>query len=431
VSHRSILVAVALVLAMAGTSPAVGSTGWAQEGYDSGHSNANSREWRLRPENVGRLRLRWSRSVRGADQGWIYEHIGLPVVRAAAYAWWRGEGVEPPRSVALSIPSGRPLWLRSQEWAVAASSAQVVYANAGSWRVLALDAVTGERRWARWGMRVFAATPSGGLVVRTREGVGLIDASDGQDVWARSGIVVSGYPLSSRGVIVVRAERGPGEILGLDVGTGDTLWRRALRRHEPGGWNSSSPEAAARGLVYVVERWHPTNEATTLRALRLEDGSIAWRRVLRDDVPRVSAVGGGSIFVTRGRCASPDGCIGGDYWRERGAMVALDADTGRTLWTRHGLDGSRRPLWDAGAVANGVLYVSGVRRWGSESVEVVGRIGALSASTGRIRWTTDIHRAFVVVEAVADGKVYAATTTGPRGGRILAYGLPHQTGREP
>lgn len=414
------LVALATVLA---TVEPVDATGWPQEGYDSGHSNANAQEWRLRPGNVGKLRLLWSRSIRSADEGWVYEHIDVPVVHAAAYAWWMGEASEPmSRSAALATDTGKVLWQRSQEWAVAASSTDTVYANAGR-RVLSLDASTGERGWARWGMRVFAATPTiDRLVVETRGGVGVIEASTGRDVWMRDGIAIDGYPSMSRGVVVVRADRdGPDAILGLDADTGETRWRRLLRRTQHGGWNSSYPEAAAGGLVYVVARWHPKDEVTTVRALRLADGSTVWRRVVRDDVPTVSATGGGRLFLTRSRCATPGGCIGGDWDRRRGALLALDAGTGRTIWTLHGIAGSAGPLWGAGALANGLLYVAGVRRWEAFSVS---RLAAIAAGTGRIRWTADVRGTFASVAAVADGRLFAITQTGRGGGRILAFGLP-------
>lgn len=421
-------VMVALVAALAMAQPTPATTGWPQDGYDSGHSNANTQERRLRPRNVERLRLLWSRSIRTADDGWIYEHIGLPVVRDAAYAWWQGEGVETPRSVALSVDTGRIIWMRSQEWSVAASSADTVYANAGSWHVVALDAATGERRWARWGVRVFAVTPSiGRLAVRTHDGVGVIEASTGGDVWVRDGIAVDGYPLMSGGVIVVRADREPDAILGLEAETGDTLWERPLRRRH-GGWNSSYPEAAAGGLVYVVARWFPADHVSTIRALRLDDGSTMWRQVLRDDVPGVAAVSGGRLFVTRSRCATPDGCIGGDWDRRRGAMLALDAGTGETIWMLHGVAGTARPLWGAGAIANGLVFASGVRRWPSFGLS---RVVAISAATGRIRWTADVRRAFVFVSAVADGQLYVTTAGGARGGRVVAYGLDQGPGGRP
>lgn len=415
---------VAFVTALAVAQPAPATTGWPQDGYDSGHSNANTQDWRLRPRNVERLRLLWSRSIRTADEGWIYEHIDLPVVRDAAYAWWQGEGVETPRSVALSVDTGRIIWMRSQEWSVAASSADTVYANAGSWRVVALDAASGERRWARWGMHVFAAFRSvDRLVVLTHEGVGVIEASTGRDVWIRGGIAIDGHPVMSRGVIVVRADRDPDAILGLDAETGDTLWERLLRRRHL-GWNSSFPEAAAGGLVYVVARWFPADHVSTIRALRLDDGSTMWRRVLRDDVPGVAAVGGGRLFVTRSRCATPHGCMGGDWERHRGALLALDAGTGRTIWMLHGVAGTPRPLWRAGALANGLVFASGVRRWAS----MLSRVVAMSAATGRIRWTSDVRRAFVFVSAVADGQVYVTTAGGTRGGRVVAYGLDQGPG---
>lgn len=421
----SLVTVLALVVVTGSATTSLGSRGWPQDGYDGGHTYANTQEWRLRPGNVHRLRLLWSRSIRTAHEGWIYEHIGVPVVRAAAYAWWAAEAPEPLQATrALSPGAGRTIWLRSREWVVAAASQTTVYMNdrsSGGWRVLSLDASTGRRGWARWGISVFAASSSiERLFVRTRIGVGVIEASTGEDVWMRDGIVLDGTPLVSRGVIVGRATLdGPDAIVGLDAETGDTLWERALRRRH-GSWNSSYPEAASGGLVYVVGRSFPTSEVSTIRALRLDDGSTAWRRLLRDDVPSVSAVGGGRVFVTRQRCATPDGCFD-DWFRGRGALLSLDARTGRSLWRISGIDGSPRPLWSAGALANRLVFASGVRRWRSFGLS---RVVAISAATGRILWTADVPRAFVFVSAVADGRLYVVTAGGSRGGRVLAFGLP-------
>jgi outer membrane protein assembly factor BamB len=424
-SRTCVTVIVAAATAIGTMSPGRASSGWSQEGYDSGHSSANTQEWRLRPDNVGRLRLLWTRSIRTTEEGWTYEQVNLPVVRAAAYAWWLGEGAPPPRSVALSTGTGTVIWSRSREWTAAAASGDQVYVNAGH-RVVSVDARTGEPAWARWGVSIFAATPSvDGLFVRSRDGVGMIASSTGEDVWWRDGIVVEGSPLASGGVVVARAIRdGPDAIVALDAATGAIGWERRLRKEE-GGWNFSHPEAAAEGLLYVVSRWTPVYHATTIRALRLDDGRTVWRRVVQDDVSGVSAVGGGRLFVTRARCATPDGCVGGDRWRERGALLALDAGTGGTLWTLRGVDGSPRPLWGAGALADGLLYVAGVRRWSSDSIDSTrSRVAAITAATGRIRWTADIPRAFAFVAALADGQVYAVTAGGQGGGHILAFGLP-------
>jgi outer membrane protein assembly factor BamB len=172
----------------------------------------------------------------------------------------------------------------------------------------------------------------------------------------------------------------------------------------------------------------PEGRGTTVRALRLDDGSTVWRRVLRDDVPTVSATGDGRLFLTRSRCATPGGCIGGDWDRRRGSLLALDAGTGRTIWTLPGIAGSAGPLWEAGALANGLLYVAGVRRWESFSVS---RLAAIAAGTGRIRWTADVRGTFASVAAVADGRLFAITQAGRGGGRILAFGLPGATTEVP
>jgi len=409
------ITALAAVFVLAFVTPAAASLGWPQEGYDAGHSHANAREWRLRPGNVAGLRLLWSRSIRSADEGWVYEHVNLPVVRDAAYAWWLGEGVDPPRSVALSVNTGRVGWLRSQLWAVAAASDDVVFVNAGP-RAMALDATTAERRWARWGMRIDGATPSvGRLYVRTSTGVGAIDADTGANVWMRDGVAVDGEPLISGGVLVVRGFRdGPDALVALDARTGAPLWEATPASGD------AYPRAAAGGLVYVVAHVPPSYETSVIRAIRLDDGTTAWRRLIHDDLGWI-VVGGGRLFVQRARCATTGGCMD-DWWRQRGALLALDVRTGRTLWSIRGADGSPEPLWHPGALANGVLYVAGVRRWGSLD-ETSSRVATIVAATGHVRWTAAVERAFVSISAVADGRVFAVTAGGPRGGRVLAYGL--------
>jgi outer membrane protein assembly factor BamB len=422
---RCLSFVVALTVAASIPSPgtAFGSMGWPQDGYDSGHSNANSEEWRLRPGSVGRLRLLWSRSVRPpgvTPDAFLFENLQLPVVRVEAFASWWGQEVDAPMLVALDPGTGRVRWVRSSEWVVAAASADTAFVN-GPHRLVAVDTRSGARRWARSGTQVIAAAPAvDRLVVRLPNGLGVIEASDGRQVWVRTDLEI-GSGVMAGGVIVVSVTRpGHDALVGLAAKTGDTVWRRIA--WWPGaGW--TVPEAAAGGLVYVVSRARSAEGRGTVRAMRLDDGAMVWRRELRDGSVGVAAVGGGRLFLTRSRCATPDGCDpGADYWPEKGALLALGARSGRTLWRLPGEDETARPLWRVGALANGLLYASGIRRMFSFD-DLRAGLAVITAATGRIRWSSSIRGSFARVAAVADGRVFVTAWQGDRGGRVLAYGL--------
>lgn len=148
----SLATIVALVAALVVVQPAPAGPGWPQDGYDAGHSHANTQEWRLRRDNVGGLELLWSRSVRppGITQAdFLFEGVSVPVVRGSAFASWWGSEVDAPRLSALDPRTGRIRWSRASDWEVAAASAETAFANA-SGRIVAVDVRSGERRWARW-----------------------------------------------------------------------------------------------------------------------------------------------------------------------------------------------------------------------------------------------------------------------------------------
>lgn len=414
------LAALAVTISM--TQPVGASAGWPQDGYDQGHSHANTREWRLRPDNVGRLRLLWSRPVRPpgvTPDEFLFEGVQVPVVRGAVFASWWGQEVDAPRLTALDPATGRNRWSRSTGWVVAAASADVAYVNADR-RVVALDASSGERRWARWGIDVFAASSAiDRLFVRMREGLGVVDASDGRNVWARPDVSMGAGVVADGKVVVTEPRPGPDLLFAFDAETGDTAWRRSIWWR---GARWSFPDVAADGVVYLVSSGRAVGDGTTIRAIRSADGSVVWRRELTDTNARVAAAGGGRLFVTVSRCARPEACdAGADWWPVRGALLALDAGTGRILWDVPGETDTPRPLWNVNALANGLLFVSGTRQLGDSLRD---RIAVLSAARGRLLWSRERRGSFVSIAAVADGRVYAHTAQGGLGGRVLAFGLP-------
>jgi outer membrane protein assembly factor BamB len=410
---------VAFVTALAVAQPTPATTGWPQDGYDSGHSNANTQEWRLRRDNVDELGLLWSRSVRPpgiTPADFLFEGVSVPVVRGAVFASWLGSEVDAPRLSALDPRTGRVRWARASDWRVVAASTDTAFANA-SGRVVALDVGSGERRWARWGLEVFAASAAiDRLFVRIGDGVGAIDAATGHDVWVRDDVNMRDGLVSDGTVVVATPRLRPAEALvGLDAVTGETIWRQAIR------WRNTrwvAPVAAAGGLIYVVS-WPRSDEGNTIRALRPEDGSIVWRRAFGDHVS-VGPAGGGRLFVTRSRCARSEGCDpGADWWPLRGALLALDARDGHTLWAVSGETESRRSLWTSHALANGLVSVSATRL----PFRFRSRVAVLSAATGRTLWADGVRGTLLSMSAVADGTVYATAAQGVIGGRVRAYGL--------
>lgn len=415
----SLATIVALVAALVVVQPAPAGPGWPQYGYDAGHSHANTQEWRLRRDNVGGLELLWSRSVRppGITQAdFLFEGVSVPVVRGAAFASWWGSEVDAPRLSALDPRTGRIRWSRASGLEVVAASADVAFANA-SGRVVALDVRSGDRRWSRWGLEIFAASAAiDRLFVRTDKGLAAIEAATGDDVWTRDDIRMRDGLVTGQTVVVATPRfRSAEALFGLDAGTGETIWQR------PVWWRDArwvTPEAAADGLVYVVSSPR-SNEGATIRALSPADGSVVWRRAFGDDVG-VGPAGGGRIFVARSRCATPGGCdAGADYWPLRGALLALDARDGHTVWAVPGRTEGRRSLWTAQALANGLLAVSAMR----SPFRLGGRIAVLWAASGRELWAAEVREAFVSLAAVADGRIYATTAQGARGGQVRAYGL--------
>jgi len=106
----SLTAIVAFVAALAVAHPTPATTGWPQDGYDSGHSNANTQEWRLRRDNVGGLELLWSRSVRPTGitpSDFLFEGVSVPVVRGAAFASWWGSEVDPAGEGRLFLTRSR------------------------------------------------------------------------------------------------------------------------------------------------------------------------------------------------------------------------------------------------------------------------------------------------------------------------------------
>jgi polyvinyl alcohol dehydrogenase (cytochrome) len=196
----------------------------------------------------------------------------------------------------------------------------------------------------------------------------------------------TGTPAVVGGTVVVGSYGGT--VFALDSGTGALKWSRDLY---PGPSGDREPTingsvAIADGRVYV-----PLADVDTPRlvALRLSDGAVLWDRIIdtqRDsDVFGSPVVWGGSVLIgvsaLFGELNDPD-------VRVRGAVVALNAVTGRPRWKTftvpRGLDGGA--VWTTPAIdaATSRLYVGTGNAYHAPAADTTDAILSIDARNGRL-----------------------------------------------
>ncbi|MEA2373728.1 MAG: hypothetical protein QOD53_191, partial [Thermoleophilaceae bacterium] len=192
-----------------------------------------------------------------------------------------------------------------------------------------------------------------------------------------------------------------GTVYALDAVTGKVRWTRKL-----GGPIDASaaidPAAAGGGAVYVPVA---TVGKPRLVALSLRSGGVRWSSALTDQ-PTSSAYGSptywnGTVYMGT---SGPNG----DGSTARGAVVALDAQTGHVRWRTFmvptGHDGG--PVWSTPAIdtETGRLYVGTGNAYHAPAADTTDAIVSLDASTGAI---TDHF------QAVADDTFTGENPAGP------------------
>jgi outer membrane protein assembly factor BamB len=149
----------------------------------------------------------------------------------------------------------------------------------------------------------------------------------------------------------------------------------------------SSP-AVAGGVVYVG------SSDGAVYAIDASGGTVRWRTTIRTAISSSPAIGGGLVYVH-----------GHD-----GVLYALDAATGRVRWQY--ATGREVPL--AWGLESGLLFDSspvvagGVVLVGGRD----GRLHAVDARTGRVRWRAGATGRLYSSPAVAHGVVYAGSQDG-------------------
>jgi len=343
-------------------------TNWAQAGRTAAHTGWNPFENVLGPETAGALTA----------------------------AWWSS----------AAEPIGAP----------AAVSGGVVYLASANDQVYAVSARTGRTRWSAPVPGLAAASPAvaaGAVVIASEHGaLHALDAKTGATLWSRYfAAALRSSPTVANGQIYVHA--GDGQAVSLDLPTSAQRWSANV------GWGGTASPAMADGRVYLASvgtlqarsagngrlLWstqigaagspsspavygrtvYGSDGAGTAWAVRAATGEVVWKQTLDGTGAAASVAVGDRVLYVQ----SVDG------------VTALRRWSGEVLWSRTDLLGGLRT---APALANGVLYVAT-----SDS-----RLLALDAQTGSTVWSTPGHDGTSPV--VADGTVFAGAHAFRTGG---------------
>jgi outer membrane protein assembly factor BamB len=295
-------------------------TNWEQASFDPAHHGLNPYENVLGPSNVGGLAEAWQ----------------APLGNATAYA-------------SPIVANGR-VFVGDDAGVFHAFS---VTTGADQWSVKAESFFLGSAAFAD-GL-VFAVPVDGPLHA--------YHAATGLEAWSRS--CPGGFRASPTTVgHVVYATCSNGTVYALDAATGSLRWTSSV-----GCCVFDQAPTVADGNLYQMSTNH------TLTALDASDGSLVWS---------VPAFAVGTVSVGDGRV----------YFNDYPNVVAIDASTGKIIWQRPVLtlqpDGSP-------AVVGPLVY--------AES----GALVALNAHTGATVWSADVENAWG--PTVANGVVYAPSGT--------------------
>ena len=187
-------------------------------------------------------------------------------------------------------------------------------------------------------------------------------------------------PMVSGGTVYVGSYDG--RVYAFDVATGQTRW---VSEPHPGtitGVNLSTP-AVVNGVVYIC--LHDSR----LYAFDAATGRLRWVSPAENAVISSPTVVNGVVYVTGNE-----------------NVYAFDAASGRPLWASSSIGAGYPAL----AVANGIVYVNI-----SSNSPGTGRIAALNAATGQLRWRSDLITGGIDTNAsltVANGLIYIGVDGG-------------------
>lgn len=305
----------------------------------------------------------------------------------------------------------------TDEWAQAAAHATNDHFNPGETRLTSKNAAKLKPRWTVPHAEATCAGPStplvGGGKLLTAEAyrISAYNARTGAVSWqtavnGRRQIVLATV-VGNRLVAQYRdCRRNKAFLTALDVRTGKTLYTRPI------GTTLMYGLVADKGVL-AGGLWEDDAARYAMRGYRLTDGALLWSRPGTMHFPPVSARGrlvaeGGAVDITTGKqkWALPAGCFdvlgaspdGSRLFQscDAGGIRVIDAATG-TVVTTHAGEWSRYSF----ATDGPRIYLRGDTE-----------VGALDAKTGRLLWSAAFADNAPVELAVAGGVLYGRRGNG-------------------
>ncbi len=381
--------------------------------YRAGDNNAanNANETHLATTNVGRLRQAWTFLKPGSLGSAASPLVSGSTVVDSTYQPAADSRSAPiGRVVALQLATGKVLWSRSfprgasvdaiWQGVVVVTLTQTYNDPSGEWphpELVGFSLATGATLWADkstddtlgWGG---AFSGGGKLFISGPHGTGALNVTTGT-----AGKVFSWFP--QRGAAYAGGRIFTVDGTSLPLISYDATSGQAINQYSvtPGddGWNEPIADGK-RIYVATALSGQPSGKAEV--AAFSENGCAAtfcgasWKTFLPETIRSAMTIDQGRIFAV------------GVY----GSIYALDADTGKVLWTGH------EPTSTADlSSANGVLYVLNT----SDQLYAYGESGCGSqtcAPLAVIDDPTPAHGVSIFPPVVADGYVLYANANGLR-----------------
>jgi outer membrane protein assembly factor BamB len=294
--------------------------------------------------------------------------------------------------------------------------------NGGDGNLYALDAASGERGWCipTGGSFPGSSAFADGLLIgavndpRVQLGAGstivALDPETGEEQWRIYTGGRAGDLLIDEETVFVPAT---GSLTALDLETGETVWT-----HTPDDEDAAiTGLAVADGMVYFTT-FSGLEQPYRIVALDARSGNEVWVREDSNDLEESTFYSGGPVVA--------DGLVfaGNSF----GGFLAIDAETGETVWSFvpsiESWEGAEHDgmNFNTPAVVDGVVYIG----TGSDNdgVDDDGYLFALDAGTGEELWRYETGDAVIMQPAIVDDVAWFGDTSG------LLHAVDTESGEE-